>query len=231
MADATGLIIFDCDGVLIDSERIACEVEARALTEHGVPMEPHALARFAGTTTREMYRILEEETGVRLPSDYVANTREKLLAAFAAEGEALVIPGVREVLEALAGRAMCVASSSSHQRLRTTLGQVALWDRFDPNIFSATEVAHPKPAPDLFLHAAARMSVKPAQCVVVEDSVFGVQAARAAGMRALGFSGAGHCTPGHAERLLAAGASVTFRRMSELPALVGYGQIDEHKTG
>ncbi|HLG89436.1 MAG TPA: HAD family phosphatase [Alphaproteobacteria bacterium] len=221
MADGTGLIIFDCDGVLIDSERIACEVEARALTEQGVPMEPHALARFAGTTTREMYRILEQETGVRLPPDYVANTREKLLAAFISEGDSLLVPGVRETLDALAGRAMCVASSSSHERLQRTLGQVALWDRFAPNIFSATEVTHPKPAPDLFLHAATRMSVRPEQCVVIEDSVFGIQAARAAGMKALGFCGAGHCTAGHAERLLAAGAAVTFDRMSELPALLG----------
>ena len=221
MADGASLIIFDCDGVLIDSERIACEVEARALSEHGVPMEPRSLARFAGTTTREMYRILEEETGVRLPSNYVAKTREKLLAAFVAEGEALAVAGVREALDALAGRTLCVASSSSHERLRRTLGQVALWERFVPHIFSATEVAHPKPAPDLFLHAAMRMAVQPEQCIVIEDSVFGIQAARAAGMTALGFCGAGHCTPGHAERLLAAGAAATFDRMPELPALIG----------
>src|SRR5579862_368287 len=99
MAEPAALIIFDCDGVLIDSERIACEVEARALREHGVPMEPHALARFAGTTTHEMYRILEEETGVQLPPDYVTKTRDRLLAAFIAEGESLMIPGVREALD------------------------------------------------------------------------------------------------------------------------------------
>ena len=226
MAALDGLIIFDCDGVLIDSERIACEVEARALGEHGVLMEPHALARFAGTTTADMYRILEEETGVRLPADYVANTRKKLRAAFVAEGEGLLVPGVRETLDMLVGRAMCVASSSSHERLQQTLGQVALWDRFAPNIFSATEVAHPKPAPDLFLLAAARMSVSTEKCVVIEDSVFGVRAARSAGMRALGFYGAGHCTPGHADRLLAAGAAAVFDDMAELPCLISAQESD-----
>ena len=215
------LIIFDCDGVLIDSERIACRVDAGELTANGVTITAETLAaRFCGVPYRDMYRILEAETGVKLPAGYVERTRTLVLDACAAEGEALAIPGIHEAIDALAGRAMCVASSSSHVWLKTMLDQVGLWRRLAPNIFSASEVARGKPAPDLFLHAAARMATTAAECMVIEDSVAGVTAAKAAGMKVLGFCGAGHCAPDHAKRLLAAGAMSTFDQMSELPALL-----------
>lgn len=222
MAELAQLIIFDCDGVLIDSERVATEVDARELTAAGVPMTPEILsARFAGVPYRDMYRILEAETGVRLLTDYAERTRHLVMAALAAEGPGLAIPGIHEALDLLAGRTLCVASSSSHEWLRATLSQVGLWARFAPHIFSASEVARGKPAPDLFLHAAARMNVRADDCIVIEDSVAGVQAARAAGMDVLGFYGAGHCVAGYRDRLLAAGAISVFDRMSELAGLPG----------
>jgi HAD superfamily hydrolase (TIGR01509 family) len=129
------------------------------------------------------------------------------------------MPGIEAVLDGLSSR-MCVASSSSPERLRHTLGLVDLYRRFDPHVFSATMVARGKPAPDLFLHAAAQMGADPAGCVVIEDSVPGVTAAVAAGMTAIGFVGGGHCGTGHADRLRSAGAALVVETMTELlPAL------------
>ncbi len=125
------------------------------------------------------------------------------------------MPGIADVLDAVRGR-KCVASSSTPERLRHSLSLVGLLARFDPDIFSATQVAHGKPAPDLFLFAAHRMGVAPARCTVIEDSVAGIAAARAAGMTAVGFCGGGHCGPGHRDRLLAAGAHAGFDRMGEI---------------
>jgi HAD superfamily hydrolase (TIGR01509 family) len=123
--------------------------------------------------------------------------------------------GVEAVLDGIAGKT-CIASSSSPERLRYTLGLVGLYRRFDPHIFSATMVARGKPAPDLFLYAAERMAADSARCVVIEDSLPGVTAAVTAGMTAIGFVGGGHCSSGRADQLRSAGAAVVIDRMPEL---------------
>jgi beta-phosphoglucomutase-like phosphatase (HAD superfamily) len=119
-----------------------------------------------------------------------------------------------------------VASSGSQQRMRVSLGRSGLYDRFAPNIFSATQVVNGKPAPDLFLFAAAQMEVPPDRCLVIEDSIAGITGALAAGMTVLGFHGGSHCRPGYAETLRAAGAHGVFSDMRRLPALMA--QIEQN---
>jgi len=143
--------------------------------------------------------------------------QRRLRALFEAELQA--IPGVIEVIDSLSCRS-CIASSGRPDRLRHALSLVGLYDRFHPHVFSAAEVVHGKPAPDLFLHASARMGVPPQRCVVIEDSLPGVAAAAAAGMIAVGFTGGSHCRPGHAARLVEQGAALVIDRMRELPAVL-----------
>jgi HAD superfamily hydrolase (TIGR01509 family) len=215
---APGLIIFDCDGVLIDSELIGCGVDASELTRAGIPITAEELlARFAGTTSREMYAVLEAEHGVRLPDTFARLVRERADAAFARALKP--VPGVLEMLDRLQ-LPHCVASSSTMRRLGITLGLTDLWDRFAPHIYSAEAVPRGKPAPDLFLHVAASMKVGPERCLVIEDSVNGVRAAVAAGMHAFGFTGASHCPPDHHAALAAAGAVAVFSQMQALPELI-----------
>jgi HAD superfamily hydrolase (TIGR01509 family) len=215
---ADGLVIFDCDGVLIDSETIAARIHAEALGAlgHGYTTAD-VVRRFVGVSSRDMLRIIEEETGRPLPQDYGASTRAALWAAY--DTELAAVPHVADVIEAL-DLPVCVASSSSPDSLRLGLGLVGLYERFAPHIFSATQVARGKPAPDLFLFAANRMGVAPSRCVVVEDSLAGVKGATAAGMTVLGFTGASHCGPGHADALTREGARAVFDDMRHLPALV-----------
>ena len=216
------LIIFDCDGVLIDSERVGCVIDARELSAHGHAITPHMIAeRFVGIAYADMYRMLEAETGIVLPPGYAERTHEKVLAACAELGLDLTVPGIHAALDALDGRRKCVASSSSPARLYRTLTQVGLWDRFAPHVFSADEVARAKPAPDLFLHAAARMEVEPARCLVIEDSVPGVTGAAAAGMRVIGFTGTAGDPMRQEARLRAAGAGWVLGDMSGVVGMVG----------
>jgi HAD superfamily hydrolase (TIGR01509 family) len=210
----TDLVIFDCDGVLIDSEPLSVRVDAASLAEHGFPVsEAEILERYIGISLAGMLADIEARHGKPLPEDFAGLLRRRTEAAFEAELQAM--PGIADVLDAVPGR-MCVASSSAPERLRHSLALVGLRARFDPDIFSATQVARGKPAPDLFLLAAQRMDVPPARCLVIEDSVAGIAAARAAGMTAVGFCGGGHCGPGHRDRLLAAGAHAGFHRMAEV---------------
>jgi HAD superfamily hydrolase (TIGR01509 family) len=215
----TALVIFDCDGVLIDSESIGARVHGEALAALGHAYTPEdMIRRFVGVSSRDMRRILEQETGAPLPEDYGTRTREALGRLYATELRA--IPHVAEAIDAI-GLPACVASSTSPDTLRLSLGLVGLYDRFAPNIFSATQVARGKPAPDLFLFAAERMGASAARCLVVEDSIAGVRAAVAARMIVLGFTGASHCRPGHGGALLREGAAVVFDDMRQLPAVVG----------
>jgi HAD superfamily hydrolase (TIGR01509 family) len=207
------LVIFDCDGVLVDSERIAVRVEAEYLAELGWPLsQAEIVERFMGRTTEYMDEAVEAQLGSRLPGDWKDQFRRRYAEAFAAE--LVPVDGVLEVLDQLSVPT-CVASSGSHDKLRFTLGHTGLYARFEGRIFSGYEVANGKPAPDLFLHAAARMGAEPARCAVVEDSRYGVLAARAAGMRAFGY--AGGLTP--ADRLEGEG-TVVFEDMRELPRLL-----------
>jgi HAD superfamily hydrolase (TIGR01509 family) len=213
------LIIFDCDGVLVDSEVISCRAHAEVLTRHGYPITvDQVFDRFLGRSLHQASLEVEAAMGRSLPDDFHTQLQDELFRSFAATLQA--IPHILEALDAIA-QPICVASSGSHQRMRVTLGGVGLYDRFAPNIFSATEVRNGKPAPDLFLFAAAQMQASPARCLVIEDSVSGVTGAVSAGMTVLGFYGGSHCRPGDADRLRAAGASMTFDDMRQLPGLIG----------
>jgi HAD superfamily hydrolase (TIGR01509 family) len=210
--DSPGLVIFDCDGVLVDTERLTVGVEARVLTDLGWQMSTDdVVRRWMGRTSQSQLAELEERLGAERAAEFDERTTAELRDVF--ERELAAVEGVRELVAELheAGVPTCVASSGTHERMRETLGLTGLYDTFAGRIFSATEVEHGKPAPDLFLHAAASLGVDPADCVVIEDSVFGVQAGVAAGMTVFGF--AGGLTP--QEDLAAAGA-VTFWRMPEL---------------
>jgi len=210
------LVIFDCDGVLVDSEHLAVRVESRYLTELGWPLsEAEVFERFTGQTDAYMNEAIEAQLGDRLPPGWKERFHARYREAFAAE--LAPVDGIVEVLDQLTIPS-CVASSGSHDKLRFTLGHTGLYQRFEGRIFSGYEVANGKPAPDLFLHAAARMGAEPARCAVVEDTLFGVQAARAAGMRVFGYAG-GLSSP---ERLAGEG-TVVFQDMRELPGLLADG--------
>jgi HAD superfamily hydrolase (TIGR01509 family) len=206
------LVIFDCDGVLVDTERLQVEVESRVLAELGNPHTPEqVVARWMGRSSAAQLAELEEEMGAEATREYDERTTREVHRAFARELTA--VPGVVPLLDHLDRRGVptCVASSGTHDRMRRTLGVTGLLDRFEGRIFSATEVVHGKPAPDLFLHAAAMMRTAPGDCAVIEDSVYGVRAAVVAGMTAHGFAGG---LMGR-DPLAEAGA-VTFEQMTDL---------------
>jgi HAD superfamily hydrolase (TIGR01509 family) len=212
------LIIFDCDGVLLDSEVIACRVDAACLAEVGIEMAAdEVMDRYLGISAAAMCTDIERRMACVLPPDFAARLHRRTAAAFDSELEPM--PGVEAALKALPQR-RCVASSSAPERLRHALSLTGLLSYFEPHIFSATQVARGKPAPELFWFAAEAMEVAASACLVIEDSVPGVQAAIAAGMRVIGFVGGGHCRPGHADRLRAAGAVAIADEMRRLPALV-----------
>jgi HAD superfamily hydrolase (TIGR01509 family) len=211
------LLIFDCDGVLVDSEPLSCRIDAETLTECGVPYTAEEVARdFTGVSVKDQITRIESERGIRLPDDFTERLNRTLFQRF--ETDLKPIEGVRDAILSFPFP-RCVASSSIPERIALSLRVTGLLDLFD-NVFSSTQVARGKPAPDLFLHAASRMNTLPEECLVIEDSIAGVQAARAAGMRVIGFVGGSHCGPGHAEKLRQAGAPVIIERMSDLPAAV-----------
>jgi HAD superfamily hydrolase (TIGR01509 family) len=213
------LLIFDCDGVLIDSEVIVCRVEVQALAEVGYVIElERFMERFIGKAARDGRALIEAELGRKLPPGFDTEAARRVAEAFARELRATA--GVEQALAALP-MAKCVASSSLPDRLAYTLGLTNLARWFGDSVFSVAQVTRGKPAPDLFLHAAAATGVDPARCLVVEDSPPGIAAAKAARMTAFGFTGASHCRPGHDQRLAAAGADIIFADMRELPDLIG----------
>jgi HAD superfamily hydrolase (TIGR01509 family) len=212
------LVVFDCDGVLVDSERLSVRTEVQLLGELGWSVtEDDVIERFVGRSDAHMLSVIEAQLGRPVP-EFMTQYRERLFAAF--DRELTVVPGVVDALDRIEslGLATCVASSGTHDKMARTLGRTGLLDRFDGRIFSATQVAHGKPAPDLFLFAAASVGVDPTRCVVVEDSRYGVEAARAAGMRSVGF--AGGLTP--AEWLEGPG-TVVIGDMAQLLEAIGPG--------
>ncbi|WP_414475039.1 HAD family hydrolase [Microvirga sp. M2] len=207
------LLIFDCDGVLVDSEPLASQVDADVLTALGLPYTADEITRqFVGKSMRDMIGRIEADHGCTLPGDFAERVNSALFARF--ETDLKPIAGVGEAIRSLS-HPRCVASSSAPERIALSLRVTGLADLFD-NVFSATQVARGKPAPDLFLFAARQMGARPEECLVIEDSPAGVQAAVAAGMRVIGFTGGGHCGPGHAEQLRRAGAPVTISNMADL---------------
>jgi len=213
------VVIFDCDGVLVDSEAIALARTRDALARLGLTLsDEETRERFLGVSAQSMQGIAERDLGASLPPDFQRELARAIAADF--ERGLKAIGGIREALAELGAR-VCVASSSSMERIRASLRIVDFARLFEPNVFSAAEVARGKPSPDLFLHAAARMGARPAQCLVIEDSVPGVTAAHRAEMTAFGFLGGAHITDKeHGERLRAAGAVLAFDDMRELPRLI-----------
>jgi HAD superfamily hydrolase (TIGR01509 family) len=214
------LVIFDCDGVLIDSELLSIRADRECLAECGIELSAEdILERYTGISFAGMVADIEARHGP-LPADFAERHRRQLWPLF--ERELQAVPGVTAILDSLDSFdcKTCIASSGRPERLKHALSLVGLYDRFHPHIFSAVEVAHGKPAPDLFLHAAARMGAMPARCVVVEDSVPGVVAAAAAGMKVIGFVGASHCGPDDAARLAAHGATPVIDDMAKLLPLL-----------
>ena len=211
------LVIFDNDGVLVDSERLANEVLANILTELWRPTTfEECVATYLGGTIERVRERVEAESGRPLPAGFEDRYHRELFAAF--DDGLTAVPGAADVLEHVSKTSLkyCVASSGTHQRIERTLQRVGLWPHFAGRVFSAEDVAHGKPAPDLFLHAARTLKTDPAETVVVEDSPLGVEAARAAGMKVIGFAAV---TP--ADRL--AGATIVVATMAELDHVLTRG--------
>jgi HAD superfamily hydrolase (TIGR01509 family) len=211
---STELVIFDCDGVLVDSEPISVGIDIEMLAEVGLTMsEQEVIERFVGRSAQVIVQAVEEELGHPPPEGWFDRGEARLRQAFS--DRLAPVPGVIEALEQISEPA-CVASSSEPGQLRFKLELTGLYDRFAGRLFSGSEVKNGKPAPDLFLHAAARMGVAPEHCVVVEDSVHGVEAGRAAGMDVLAYAGGG-MIPAHA---LEGPQTIVFDDMRELPELI-----------
>ena len=209
------LVIFDCDGVLVDSEPIALAQLTDRLSRAGIDLEPEeAKARFLGRSLSGVREIIAEAYSVRFSDEELQAMRAELHAVLRKDLNPM--EGVVELLDGL-DATYCVASSSQTDRVRLSLEATGLLPYFEPHIFSAAMVARGKPAPDLFLFAAEQMDASPDSALVIEDSPAGVAAARSAGMRALGFTGGGHaCSLADAEALRDAGAEAVFDRMSGL---------------
>jgi HAD superfamily hydrolase (TIGR01509 family) len=212
------LLIFDCDGVLVDSEMIALDVLAKMLSELGWPIAAaECRARFMGKSMGDVLAEVEALLGRPVPPEL--GERMKRLLFERLRRELKPVRDVRKVISALPYR-VCVASSSQPERIALSLEVTGLAPLFQGRVFSAAEVRHGKPAPDLFLHAAARLGVAPKQAIVIEDSPAGVIAARRAGMGVIGFAGASHADPALAQMLREAGAQEILGRMRELPAAI-----------
>jgi D-ribulokinase len=224
------VVIFDCDGVLVDSEVIALGVMRRRLGEAGLRLtDQETRERFLGRRLDSSLSTIETELGAPLPESFRDDFSREILSAFARELKG--VEGVRQAVAGLRAR-VCVASSSGHERLRLSLRVAGYETLFAPNIFSAADVAEGKPSPDLFLHAARMMGVAPKECLVIEDSVAGVVAARAAGMRVFGFVGASHFVAlDEGAHLTAAGAELLFDTMALLPDLVAARAVRADAAG
>ncbi|MBS0416257.1 MAG: HAD family hydrolase [Proteobacteria bacterium] len=210
------LIIFDCDGVLVDSELITNRVFADMLAGIGLPLGiDYLFEHFVGRSMQHCWQQVGRLLGHEVPAAFRDEFQLRSLAALRAQVQP--VPGVVTVLDSLPVPC-CVASSGGHDKMATTLGATGLLPRFRDRMFSATEVPHGKPAPDIFLYAAARCGVEPQRCAVIEDSAAGVRAGVTAGMRVYGY-----CAHTPARQLLSAGAEVTFTDMVRLPELL-FGQ-------
>ena len=214
------LTIFDCDGVLVDSEIIAARVDAEVFKEIGFEIEPEEIIhRFAGLTSKDLMEVVESEIGRPVPEDLHERQHKLLNERLANEVEA--VPGALELLDVLEGP-RCVCSNSTTDRLQVMMSRTGLWDRFAPHIWSAPEVGDrkPKPDPNVYLYGMAQFNADPRETVVIEDSVFGVTSAHAAGARVIGFTGGAHAWPGLGELLTEAGAETVVSRHQDIPKVI-----------
>jgi len=212
------VVIFDCNGVLVDSEPLVAEIVSREFMRAGFAVTPEIAARcFTGRRPADMLADVEIAADRRLPPHFATILTNEILKRF--RRDLRVTAHAAHALTWLRGP-KCVASSSSIDRIRGSLDTTGLLHYFEPYLFSASEVRNGKPAPDLFLHAAAKMRVAPRNCIVVEDSPVGVAAGVAAGMRVIGFTGGSHAGPALPEHLQAAGASAVINDMRALKGTI-----------
>ncbi|MFC5385278.1 HAD family hydrolase [Aquamicrobium segne] len=215
------LIIFDCDGVLVDSEIIAARIEADLLTSAGFEITAEQLAQtYAGLTFKDILLRIEEISG--LPFKATLIDEAEALVERKLKQDVRAIEGVREAILQVAHWPCYICSNSSTQLIRAMLEKTGILPLFQGEIFSARDLpdGRPKPAPDVFLHAVREFGADPARCFVVEDSVHGVTGARAAGMRVIGFTGGAHSYPGHADALTEAGAETVIRRWADFKGVL-----------
>lgn len=213
------LVIFDCDGVLVDSEIIAARVEAELLTAAGYEISAEELAEtYSGLNFKEIMLRVEETAGIPLQASMLDEAQRQVDQRLQRDVQA--IEGAREAVLSVSPR--CICSNSSQARLDITLTKTGLKPLFAPNIFSSedTPSKRDKPAPDVFLYAAEKLGARPEFTFVIEDSIHGVKAAKAAGMRVIGFTGGAHSFPGHADILTEAGAETVIRRWSDLKGVL-----------
>ncbi|MET0963405.1 MAG: HAD family hydrolase [Noviherbaspirillum sp.] len=210
------LVIFDCDGVLVDSERITNQVFADMLNEIGLPVTlGDMFEKFVGRSMGQCLDLVADMLGTQPPEEFVSHYRKRTTSALLSALTA--VPGIEDALDKIR-LPYCVASNGDHDKMRTTLGITGLLPRFEGRLYSVTEVARGKPHPDVFLHAARKQEVAASSCVVIEDTPTGVKAGIAAGMTVYGYAA---LTP--ASRLLEAGAHGTFTDMALLPSLIERG--------
>lgn len=216
----TELVIFDCDGVLVDSEWLASKIEAKLLTEAGLAITAEEIGeRYSGLTWKEILLDVERNSDVVLSAAMI-DQAEKLVD-MALERELEMIEGADRAVHRIK-MPKCIASNSSRARLSISLGRVGLEALFEPHIFAAHEVGNKKgkPDPNVFLHAASVFNARPQNTIVIEDSVHGIKGAMAAGMRVIGFTGGRHTYPGHADRLTEAGAETVINRHALLADVI-----------
>lgn len=226
------LVIFDCDGVLVDSEIIAARVETALLGEAGYEVDPIEFAsRYAGLTFRDVLLKIEAETGQVFQASLLDRSRAEVDRRLAREVRA--IAGAREAVAAVT-LPRCVCSNSRTERLEMMLTKTGLMPLFEGRVFSAMDLPDkkPKPAPDIFLHAASVLETDPRDCFVIEDSVHGIAAAKSAGMRVIGFTGGAHSYPGHSDILMEARAETVINRWPDLvPVLDALSMWSEDEAG
>lgn len=212
------LVIFDCDGVLLDSEIIACQADAEAYTLLGYEITTEEISRrFAGMPDEAVDAALTAEIGKPLPANFRAEIEKSVIAKYRTDLQA--ISGAQTLLSSLK-TTKCIASSASPSKLALGLIETEMYELVYPNIFSTRLVERGKPHPDIFLYAAGKMGAHPSRCIVVEDSVAGVTAAKSAGMTCVGFIGGSHCTEGHSQRLYDVGADTVVDRLDAVRPLV-----------
>lgn len=210
-------IVFDCDGVLVNTEILAAEAHQTVYARHGLTIQPEAFQKMLGLKQADILKTLEGTEGGRLPAEAEPELSAMILDLISQRVEAT--PGIGTLLQATR-IPFCVASSSDVARICLSLGTAGLLPHFEGRIFSSSMVTRGKPAPDLFLYAAAQLGSAPSDCIVFEDSIAGITAAKAAGMHPVGYLGGGHLPADHADKLTAAGAKTVISDWSEAPALI-----------
>lgn len=213
------LIIFDCDGVIMDSTILHTQAESLCLEKIGIKISAEEMAeRFSGIADKDVFKTLEKENGLKLPENINQRFLDEKISLF--KKNLKPMPHMEKTLKNLSNIPYCIASGTSIEMLNFMLSETNLINYFSSNVYSAEMVPRGKPFPDLFLYAAEQMNTPPQTCIVIEDSVAGIKAATASSMKSLGFTGGSHCGPKHNQKLKQAGATITFNNMKDLPQIL-----------